>query len=233
MSETIIPSVLTRRGNMAPLHNVPELLPATLGNFAWPKAYAKRLAEADKAAQALYDAHAAWELADYELEHEAPGKDQAALEAAIRAGQDDPGTPATDAADRAEHVAWTRMQLALEDARAATHKAVLQDYIDTEAQHLAAHELARETAHAEAAAKAAEIMAEATDRANMPGAASTAIKSFVAARWNEQDDKDTLLVADGPNDHRRHQIMEYNAAILERWKRQAEGKAEAEAAVTA
>jgi hypothetical protein len=227
MSETIIPTATMRRGQLVERFGVPENLPSDLENFTWPKEYAKRLAEAAKVADALYEAHEAWTAAHEEFEDVAPAADQSALEAAIRAGEPDPGTPATDAADRAEHVAWTRLQLALDDARNATYKDVLRDYLREQVEHLAAHELTREQAHAEATRKAAELMAEVEQGSNKPGHASATMKQYVAERWSEDDDTDTLLVArDGDSDSRRRAITERNAAILARWRREVNSEPE-------
>lgn len=227
MSETIIPTAAMRRGEIVQRQAVPENLPDELANFTWPKEYAKRLAEVAKVADALYEAHEAWTAAHEEFEDVAPGADQSALEAAIRAGEPDPGTPATDAADRAEHVAWTRLQLALDDARNTTYKDVLRDYLREQVEHLASHELTREQAHAEATRKAAELMAEVEQGSNKPGRASTVMKQYVAERWSEQDDTDSLIVVqEGDGLSRRTAIEQRNAAILARWRREANGEPE-------
>lgn len=227
MTETIVPAVLMRRGDLVELFGIPEHRPSTLDNFTWPKKYADRLAAVDKLTDALAEAHNAWVEAHEEWEHVAPAADQQALVDALRAGKPDPGTAHTDLADRGEHVAWTRFQLALEDARTVTSKEVLADYLRNESQHLAAHELKRQEAHAEATRKARELMAAAQDGSNAPGHASTAMKGHVATRWNDDDDTDTLLIpSDSDSSGRRQAIETRNAAILARWAREANSEPE-------
>lgn len=217
---------ITRRGEYRYMGIRPEGLPQVLGNYTFPKKWADQLAKADAAVDALIDAHTDWSDARDEFEHYAPARDQKALEDAIRAGDPDPGTPETDAADRAEHVAWTRLQMAITDAsKARGHRDVIGDYLAAESKALAKHELAREEAHTKASEKARALIEEAEDRSNAPGAASAAMHALTAERW--EPDADTLLTP-SPNADRdeRAQINQRNAAILERWKRQAGGEPE-------
>lgn len=220
MSQTIIPTVLTRRGDLVELHGVPEALPDVLAGYDWPEEHAERLAAADTAADNLYRAFETWADAHEELEAAAPAADQAALVEAIRAGKPDPGTPATDKANRAEHVAWTRLELALDDARAHTHKAAVADYLRAHEKHLAAHELDAKAAHDDATGKARAIMAAANEGVNRPGAASTTMREYVATRWDGTD-AETLLTDDGTDPQKSERIRARNAEIIAGWKRRA------------
>jgi len=56
----------------------------------------------------------------------------------------------------------------------------------------------------EAQQTVAEIMADVEQGSNKPGHASATMKQFVAIRWNEADDRDTLLTAE-PGDSKRTQ----------------------------
>lgn len=213
-----------RRGTMS-TRIVPVPLPDVLGNFPFPKKYADRIKAAAKVADGVYDAEQEWREAHDEWENFAPAKDQQALEAAIRAGEPDPGTPATDAADRAEHVAWTRLQLAIDDLSGTEKQGdVIREYLEEEAEHLAKHEIARKEAHGVAEEKAAAIMREVEAGSNKPGIASTTMKQYVATRWNDADDRDTLRTPNpGATVGQKRAVEEFNQRILDRWAREANG----------
>jgi hypothetical protein len=229
MPQTIIPTTTMRRGELVQFFGVPTGLPNALGNFAWPEEYAERLETVSKEEEALMEAHDEWVQAHEDWEHLAPARDQEALEEAIRAGKPDPGTPNASAAERAEHVAWTKLKLMLDDAIASgLYKPVIAAYLSDHAAHLAEHELTRKKAHAEATRKAKELLAEVEDGSNAPGVASATMKEFLSARWlPDEDDHDTLLMAkDDDSDTRKRAILERNNAIIARWRREANGQPE-------
>lgn len=208
-----------RRGQRVAIQ-FPDLPPDVLASYPFPEPVAEVIADAERAWSSWADIEAGWLAAERARTTSGPEVDKALLIEAIRGGEPDPGTPNTDRADRAEVVAWTRLELARESTRAALNAAR-----DAVSAHLAAHladVAAYEVAQVEAADKANAEVQQAQARA---GAAAAAVgRTFYAmhvyaGRSIQRDPQDYAMQPQDGTDPDR--IRRYNDRIRREWAERA------------
>lgn len=193
---------------------IADPLPIELEDYPFPRDVAKILAAGDAAWVKATEAHDAWTDAVDILENGAPEEDKDALIAAIRAGEPDPGTPATDAARRAEEIAWVAFEIARADARApmADAQAAVGNYLRTHQAEVAAHELARLTEYRQAAQEAHQAVARAAEARERVGL------SYVHLRWHSGSRFQPEPYRLAPGDYTTSDKAAYDLQVEDRYK---------------
>jgi hypothetical protein len=162
---------------------IPDPLPIQLETYPFPKALKAKVDAGDAAWIAVSEAHDAWQDALDALEFHAPASDKQALTVAIRAGQPDPGTPATDAARRAEEVAWVGFEVAREDSSGPLTEAqqAVAEYLQSHAADVAKYELEQLAECHRAEREADDATARAVEARSRVGL------TYVHMRWHSGD----------------------------------------------
>ncbi|WP_061962280.1 hypothetical protein [Demequina flava] len=174
------------RPNGTVMLTLPDPTPDALAGFAWPEEIAALLTAADDAWRAMTEAEIDWTQARDDLQLGAPSRDKALLVEAVKSGKADPGTPATDAAQRAEEVAWVKFEVAREAAAAPAReaKAAVVEYLAKNADQIAAHEVAVLEAAQQAHDAAEQAARDARTASRIVGALWGTVHAYSHGRYD-------------------------------------------------